>query len=926
MLPAFCLPIAPDTTFHPMKRPSRTLAIVGAVFALLLVLLLLVPLLFRDQIAQRVKAEANKSLNARVEWRSLGLSFFHDFPNLTLSLDDLTTVGVAKFQGDTLAAVRHLRVVIDLASVLGNVMGGKPIVVRAVELDQPRLRLIALADGTANWDITKKTPETEPQKASKPFAVSLRRFEISDASVAYDDAQAKLKASLSGFDQTLSGDFSQSLVAIKTKADADTVSVTFAGIPYLNRVKLGLDADVQADLAKKSLHPESHRAPSQRSQARRVRLGDDRREEIGLDLAFNAPSTSFLSILSLVPAVYAHDFGKVKTSGTIAVNGKVKGEYGDSVFPAMELNAKVDNGAFQYPDLPLPARDIAMDLSITNPGGRADNTVVNLRKFHLLVGRNPVDATLMLKTPLSDPDVDARVAGKIDLADVRRTVKLEGIDQLAGTIAADAAVRTRMSFIDKQQYDKVAASGTVDVASLTVKGKSLPHPLTIQQASLRLAPQKAELRSFAGSIGSSDMQASGTIDNLLGFMLRDDTLSGNATIRSNHFNLDEWQSGDSELQVIPVPPKIDVGLDATVGELTYDKLKMSNAHGRLHIKDQRITLEDFRMNTLGGEIGLTGFYETTNPAKPTFDVGLKMTQIDIPSAFQAFVTVQKLAPVAKYAVGKVTSDVHVNGGLGKDMMPLFPGLSGKGTLQTSQMVLKNFPALEKAVDVTKLQFLDNPTLKALRAAFQIKDGRLFVQPFDVKLGETTMNVSGSNGLDQSLQYTLGLRVPRSLMGGAANSAIAGLVSKAGSAGIDLNAAPEIALGLKVGGTVTSPTVAADVSSVASSVKQGAEQAVKQAVTQKVDSAAQRLVQEAEQKAADIRQQGQTAAAAVKKEGYQQADSLLARASNPLTKMAAKPAADALRKQTDQKAAGIITEANKRADDLVAEAKRRRGAP
>ena len=142
------------------------------------------------------------------------------------------------------------------------------------------------------------------------------------------------------------------------------------------------------------------------------------------------------------------------------------------------------------------------------------------------------------------------------------------------------------------------------------------------------------------------------------------------------------------------------------------------------------------------------------------------------------------------------------------------------------------------MDVTKLQFLDNPTLQALRAAFQIKDGRLFVQPFDVKVGGTTMNVSGSNGLDQSLQYTLGLRVPRSLHGRRSQRGdLAGLVSKAGAAGIDLDAAPEIPLGIKLGGTVTSPSVTADVSSVASSVKQGAEQAVKQAVTQKVDSAA-----------------------------------------------------------------------------------------
>ena len=70
-----------------------------------------------------------------------------------------------------------------------------------------------------------------------------------------------------------------------------------------------------------------------------------------------------------MPAIYAHDFQSVKTSGTIAVSGRVKGEYGDSAFPSFALNAKVDNGAFQYPDLPLPARDIFMDLSIANPGG-----------------------------------------------------------------------------------------------------------------------------------------------------------------------------------------------------------------------------------------------------------------------------------------------------------------------------------------------------------------------------------------------------------------------------------------------------------------------------------------------------------------------------------------------------------------------------
>ena len=904
---------------------KRILVIMGGLIALVVVLLLVLPLLFREQIKQRVKVAVNQNVNAKVDWQDVSLSFFRHFPNLTLTLDDLTAVGVDRFQNDTLARVGHLGVSLGLPSVLSSAMGGSgPVVVRVVELDQPRLRLIALEDGTANWDITKKTAAQQPS-TSKPMSISLRRFQINDGVVDFDNRRAKLKASIAGYNQSLSGDFSQKQVAVQTRAKADTVSVSFAGIPYLNRVRLGLDADVAADLANKA-----YTLKTTELSLNDLKLGVSGSARsagklLGLDLAFKAPSTDFRSILSLVPAVYAHDFGKVKTSGTFTVSGKVKGEYGDKAFPSFALDAKVNDAAFQYPDLPLPARSIFMDLALSNPGGSPDSTLVNLSRFHLLLGANPVDASLVVRTPVSDPNVDFKVKGKVDLADVRRSMKLEGIDQLTGTVAADAAVRARMSSIDKKQYHQVAASGSVDVGNLTLKGKTLPHPLTIQQMALKLAPERAQLTAFNGSIGSSDLQATGAIDNLISYAFRDDTLRGTATLHSKHFNLDEWRSGKGDLQIIPVPPKIDFSLTTTIDELTYDKLKMANAQGKLRVKDQRVTLEDFRMNTLGGQLAVSGFYETSNPAKPTFDVGLKLVKVNIPAAFQAFTTVQMLAPVAKYATGVVNTDLNLSGGLGKNMMPLFSSLSGKGTLQTQNVALHDFPAMNKLVDLTKLQILHNPTMEAIKTAFQIKGGRLVLQPFDVKLGGLTMNVAGSNGIDQSMEYTLGLKVPRSLLGGGANEAIAGLASKAGQAGVNLSAAPAIPLAVQLGGTVTDPVVKADVGSLTSQVTQGAEQAVKQAVTSKVDSAALRAVAAAEQQAAAIRQQGESLAAKVKLTGYQQADSLTAKSgSNPLLQAGAKVAADKLRKESDDKAAGIISEASKRADSLVAAARKQAG--
>ena len=922
-----------------MKKRTRTLVILGIVLLIPLVLLVVLPLAFGDSIVARVKAEVNETVDARVDWRDAGLSFFGDFPNLTLSLDQLSIANTGRFAGDTLAKVGTLNVVLDLGSVWRNYRRGEPIIVRSVELDRPVLALRVLDDGTTNWDIAKDTSASAADTSS-PVAVTLRSLEIRDASVSLDDRQSRLVASLLGYRQSLSGDFAQDVFTIETLAHADSVSLSFAGIPYLTKVMLSLSADINADMRTKTFTFAENEL-----QLNELRLGFSGSTKIGedrttLDMAFNAPRTDFKHILSLIPAIYAQDFQTLRTSGAVSVSGNIKGDYGERAFPSFVVNAKVDNGSFQYPDLPLPARDIALDLAVRNPGGDVDSTVVNLDRFHASIGGEAVDGTMVLRTPVSDPDVDLRLAGQLDLADLRRTVKLEGVKELAGRIAADVAVRTRMSWVDKKQYDRVTARGNVNVAGVAVNTEDLPHALAIDEARLQLTPQRAELRSLTGRIGSSDLRLSGYLENLVPFALRGDPLRGSATFASRHFDLNEWQSDDDSLEVIPVPGNIDIALNATVDELIYGKLTMTNASGGLRVKDDRATLERFTMNTLGGAFSVTGFYETTDVAKPTFDVDMQLKSVDIPSAFAALTTVQVLAPVARYARGSVSTDLHLTGALGKDMTPLFNVLTGRGSLQTSELILQGFPVMVRLADVLKIDQLRNPTLDALRASLQIRDGRVHVNPFTVGVGQSVLRVAGSHGIDQSLQYTLGLQLPRAALGADANRVIAGLVSRAGRTGIDLQAADSVELDVRVGGTLTNPTIQTNLGDVVASAGEQVKEAVREEVAERVDSVkaradsaaaearrraeaeAERLIAEAEQRAAAIRDEAQRLADRVRQEGNARADSLVARASNPLAQAAARAAADRLRKETNDRADQIISEADKRATDLVAEARKK----
>jgi hypothetical protein len=928
--------------------PSRTrnrLLVAGGIVAGILVLLALLPMLFGGKIAGRVKIQLNRSLAARVDWRSASLGLFHSFPNLTLGLSDLTVAGVGPFQGDTLAAVGELRVVVDLVSAIRSATGGSaPIVVRAVELDRPRIRLLALNDSTANWDITKKTAAASPGGGAGAVSVSLHGVAINRGDVGFENRAAKLAARFVGLDGTLSGDFSAKQADLATRMHVDSATVAFAGITYLNRVRTDLTADVGADFARKSftLKPGTGVRLNELTVAASgsvAQLGDSAagNQRLALDLTLGAPKTSFRNILSLVPAVWSKSFQTVKTSGTLALSGRVKGEYGKHAFPAFAIGVKVDNGAFQYPDLPLPARDIALDLALDNPGGSADSTVVNLRRFHLVLGRNPVDARMTIRTPVSDPDVDASLRGTVDLADLRRTLKMEKVQELSGTIAADAAVHARLSAVDKGQYDRVAASGTVSARNLAVRSAALKQPIAVQEATLALAPKRAELRSLTATLGSSDLRGSGFVENLLGYMLRNEDLRGSATLASNRFVLDEWKSDTGSLSAIPVPKGLDLTLDATAKELLYGKIRMSDARGRLRVKDERLTLDSFTVNTLGGSIGVTGFYETTHPAKPTFDVGLKIASLDIPSAFATFTTVQKIAPIAQYARGSFSTQMRLNGPLSQDMTPVFAALSGNGALQTTQLELKNVPALQKIVDKTKLTFLTENAIRSFKSQFAIENGRFKVQPFTVPIGGTTMTVSGSNGFDQTLDYTLQLRIPRSMIPDAASQALAGLASKAAAVGLNLATAPEIPLGIRLTGKVGDPTVGTTLGSTAGSAAQAAGQQLQQAAEQRATAAVdtakqrlaaetQRLVQQAESSATKVRADARTLADSIKATANRQADSLVARSgNNPLARAGATVAADRLRKEADARSAQLVGQADARADSLVSAA-RKRAAP
>jgi hypothetical protein len=901
---------------------------VAGVFVLLIAALALAPLLLRDRVEARVKRAISSNINARIDWRRLDLGLLRTFPNLSLQLHNLVVVGVDQFANDTLISVPQFGLVLDLSSVLGSLRGAQPLVVRSIDLKRPTAQLKVRADGAANWDIMRERAGTG--KSGRSLDVSLKRLDITDAVITFDNRQSDLSSRISGLQHSLSGDFSKQRFTLRSRTRADSASVDFAGVPYLSSARVEANADVDADMATRTftIRQNSIRVNELQLTAQGSVTAAPNNKTV--NVVFQAPRTDFKEILSLIPAIFTKDFKTLQTSGTMSVLGRVRGSWGKGAMPGFTVAANIENGSFRYPDLPLPARDIFLRLTLNNPGGDVDSTVLNVSRLHAVLGNDPIDGSLMLRSPKSDPDIAFRLAGRLDLSNLPKTVKLEKVQRLAGVVVANAAMRARLSDVNRKQYDRVSANGTVEIRQLVLSAADLRQPLNIEEAKLTLSPQHAELSSFRGRAGSSDITMAGSLENVLGFVLGKEDLRGTATLASHRFDLNEWRSEDKARSIV-VPPRIDFTLRATADTVKYGILSLRNTRGTLRIKDQRATLEDFKMNVLGGELGVAGFYETRPAARPAFDLAVDLANIVASAAFTEIRTIQAFAPVARYAEGNVSAQMKLNGELGTDMMPVLENLTGLGSLLTSNLVLRDFPPLDGLAEALKLQQLRDPGFVDLKSSFAIDKGRLHVKPFDVRAGPLTMTVAGSNGIDQSLDYDVALRVPRSILGGEANRAITSIINRSQQAGFNLETAENITLGVKLGGTVTRPSIATSFrsaagdagASVAKALREEAERR-QQLVEERVDSAAEeakrKVLAEAEARAATVRTEAAAVADKLRREGHQRADSLETRGSG-LARLAAKAAADKLRKETDAKADAIVREAESRAQALLAEARK-----
>ncbi len=927
------------------------LKVLAVIIIIVVAAMFVIPLFFHNQIIDKVKVEINNNVNAKVDFEDYSLSLFRNFPNFGLRLENLSVEGIDEFDGVTLAHIPAFDVSIDLFSVFGE----GPYEIKKISIDQPSIHVKILDDNKANYDIAKPSEaaeEEEPKADSSSFHFKLKRFVIDQATIVYEDYPAKIYLQADGLFYHLSGDLSDDFAKLDIQTRINEFSMNYAGIDYLKKNQLDVDATFEADL-KNGIYT---------LKDNKVKLNDLLLEFTGsvgivdegydLMLTFQAPGNKFKNFLSLVPAIYARDFEQIETEGKLTFEGSVKGRYAEESLPSYNLRINVSDGMFKYPELPEAVENINIYATVKNNNGQPDNTVIDVRMFHFEITGNPVDILMNLQTPISDPEINADINGKFNLASLQKVYPMEAGESMQGMITSDISINGNISDLQQENYADFAAIGSFLIKDIEYQTPDIEEPVKVKNAQLNFSPAYLDLVSMHAVIGKSDLKANGKIRNYLAYLFSEDVLTADLKLSSAYLDLNTFITETEEeknpvlqdtveFTAFRVPANINFTMDASMNEVAFDDINMKNVIGQVEIRDEKIILHSLTSDMLSGSMTVNGSYSTAKTDYPKVDFGLKINEFNISESFNTFSLIRQYIPFAEKSEGRFSGDLSFNAMLNNDFRPLLSSLNGNGDFKTSAIKLLNFNTFNTLADTLKITSFKTVNLNNVDVSFDIEDGKLKVKPFKLNFGDMNGTMEGFTTLDQKIDYTMELNVPRKLFGQDVDNYLSSLIDKAGLTESGMKIGETIDVNVFLKGSTSNPSVTTGfgdifknagetvIDEIKKKVEEKKEDVVKmtkeeaQKILDDANKKANRIIEQAKAKAANIKAEARKAADNVKAEAEKNAQNLIdeAKQKGQLAEIAAEKAADKMKSEANKKADQLIEKADKQAQSIISEAEK-----
>lgn len=461
--------------------------------------------------------------------------------------------------------------------------------------------------------------------------------------------------------------------------------------------------------------------------------------------------------------------------GTLNTNIKAKGIYDQksNKFPVTNGKIELKNGYIKTDYYPNPIQNINVIANVLNTKGDFNDLKVNITPASFDFEGQPIYVNAILEN-FENLKYDIKAKGELNLGKIYKVFSQKGLD-LEGFVKADVSFKGSQDDAMNGRYAKLENKGTLVLKNIKTYSEYLPKPFVINEGDFVFNQDKMNFKDFKASYGESDFLMNGFMQNVIEFALTNNAvLKGNFNLKSNFINVDEFmavqegsvvkdsiqvEKNTAESGVIVLPPNFNIEVNALANKVNFDELKLSNLKGKMNIKDSKLTLKNAAFNVIDANVNMDILYGSQSPEKAFFDFKVNAKDFDIKRAYNEIKMFREMASAAESAEGIVSLDYKVAGILNQNMEPIYPSLSGGGTLSVKNVKMKGFKMFGAVSKKTGKDAMANPDLSKVDIKTTIKNNIITIERFKFKVAGFRPRIEGTTSFDGKLNVKMRLGLP-----------------------------------------------------------------------------------------------------------------------------------------------------------------------
>ena len=439
-----------------MKKLLKITGISLTIILLVLLLLLFTPFIFKEKFASVVKDTANKTLKTEMNFSTMDVSFFHHFPNLTITLTGFSLKSSAPFSQDTLISARDVSFGVDLASLLSG-----PIKINRVYLNRAHVIIEYNKSGRSNFDVyNSDTTKTAQKTKSGSAALKIENIIFIKTDFVYSDPSIPMRLEVHGINYHGKSSLNSNILKLSSKVAIDSLNFLYNNIPYIKSKPV--KADLMTSINMNSL--------DMKFEKNDLHIKDIPFEFKG-ELSFQKAGYSFfISLYSEFEKEYvsgslwlvsekkiwisakadvnidvkkwAQGFGSqdLDLGGLFSMKLNAQGEYcsgqnpkskkPDTVLlsiPDFKFTSKLSNGYFRYKKFPQVISNISFNLDASSSNHDYRSIHLQLENLNANIMKNKLEGYFRLKG-VKDFPVEGHFNTSMELSDISQIMPLDSIN------------------------------------------------------------------------------------------------------------------------------------------------------------------------------------------------------------------------------------------------------------------------------------------------------------------------------------------------------------------------------------------------------------------------------------------------------------------------------------------------------------------